>query len=103
MVVGVGDAFRSGTHKAMIRAWLRIEGRLDELALRLCLDDTAHRGARSGACMLPRELDQAPTRQKRRERQGLRSRPSFLDFDERPKCHGTTHYTEQINSGKRCA
>jgi len=27
---GVGDAFRSGTHKAMILSWLRSEGRLDE-------------------------------------------------------------------------
>ena len=27
---GVGDAFRSGTHKAMILSWLRREGRLDE-------------------------------------------------------------------------
>ncbi len=27
---GIGDAFRTGTHKAMIFAWLRLEGRLDE-------------------------------------------------------------------------
>lgn len=27
---GLGDAFRSGTHKAMILTWLRLEGRLDE-------------------------------------------------------------------------
>lgn len=27
---GVGDAFRSGTHKAMILSWLRSQGRLDE-------------------------------------------------------------------------
>ncbi|WP_419190339.1 MFS transporter [Saltatorellus ferox] len=27
---GFGDAFRSGTHKAMILAWLRQQGRLDE-------------------------------------------------------------------------
>jgi len=27
---GLGDAFRSGTHKAMILTWLRMEGRLDE-------------------------------------------------------------------------
>ena len=27
---GVGEAFRTGTHKAMIFAWLRLEGRLDE-------------------------------------------------------------------------
>jgi MFS family permease len=27
---GLGDAFRSGTHKAMILEWLRLKGRLDE-------------------------------------------------------------------------
>ncbi len=27
---GIGEAFRTGTHKAMIFAWLRLEGRLDE-------------------------------------------------------------------------
>jgi MFS family permease len=27
---GVGDAFRTGTHKAMIFTWLRVEGRLNE-------------------------------------------------------------------------
>lgn len=27
---GIGDAFRSGTHKALIYAWLRREGRLEE-------------------------------------------------------------------------
>ncbi len=27
---GVGEAFRTGTHKAMIFEWLRLEGRLDE-------------------------------------------------------------------------
>lgn len=27
---GVGDAFRTGTHKAMIFTWLRLEGRVDE-------------------------------------------------------------------------
>ena len=27
---GMGEAFRTGTHKAMIFAWLRLEGRLDE-------------------------------------------------------------------------
>ena len=27
---GIGDAFRSGTHKALILAWLRQQGRLDE-------------------------------------------------------------------------
>ncbi len=29
---GVGEAFRTGTHKAMIFAWLRVEGRTDERA-----------------------------------------------------------------------
>jgi len=29
-VFGVGDAFRTGTHKAMIMHWLRVEGRLAE-------------------------------------------------------------------------
>jgi MFS family permease len=27
---GIGDAFRTGTHKAMIFTWLRIQGRIDE-------------------------------------------------------------------------
>jgi MFS family permease len=30
VLYGIGDAFRTGTHKAMIFAWLRLEGRTDE-------------------------------------------------------------------------
>lgn len=30
VLLGMGDAFRSGTHKAMILQWLRLEGRADE-------------------------------------------------------------------------
>ncbi len=30
VLLGMGDAFRSGTHKAMILQWLRLEGRVDE-------------------------------------------------------------------------
>ena len=30
VLLGIGDAFRSGTHKAMILQWLRLEGRADE-------------------------------------------------------------------------
>ena len=30
LLFGVGEAFRTGTHKAMIFTWLRLQGRLDE-------------------------------------------------------------------------
>lgn len=30
VLIGLGDAFRSGTHKSMILAWLRLEGRSSE-------------------------------------------------------------------------